>query len=196
MLNLLDSSFVVNFLQRNVSRADTGVAYIYCDYKAKEQQTLESLLASLLHQLLLHRPTYHDRLVSLYRSRSSHQDRPSISDYSQLIQATVQSYNRVYFVIDALDECSEANGTRKDLLVELQRLKPAANILITSRDLPSIERLLKDAARIEIRASDEDIKNYVEDRISSSERIASYVRKNPDLKSRILKDVSEKASGM
>ena len=196
MLNLLDSSFVVNYLQQNIRRADTGVAYIYCDYKTKEKQTLESLLASLLHQLLVHRPTYHGRLVSLYRSYSSHQDRPSISDYTELLQATVQSYDRVYFVIDALDECSEVNGTRKDLLAELQRLKPAANILITSRDIPSIERLLKDAARIEIRASDEDIKNYVEDRISSSERIASYVRKNSDLKNRILKDVSEKASGM
>lgn len=139
---------------------------------------------------------YHDRLVSLYKSHSSHQERPSINDYTQLLQATVQSYDRVYFVVDALDEFSEANGTRKDLLVELQRLNPAPNTLITSRDIPSIERLLKDAARIEIRASEEDIKNYVEDRISSSERIASYIRKSPELEDRILKTVSEKASGM
>ena len=40
------------------------------------------------------------------------------------------------------------------------------------------------------------MKNYVEDRISSSERIASYVKKSPDLQDRILKNVSEKASGM
>lgn len=196
VLNLLRSSFVVNHLQQNVNRVDTGVAYIYCDYKAKEKQTLESLLASLLHQLLLHRSTYRDRLVGLYKAHSFNQDRPSISDYTQLLQATVESYDRVYFIIDALDECSEANGTRKDLLTELQRLKPAANTLITSRDIPSIERLLQDAARIEIRASDEDIKNYVEDRISSSERIASYVRKSPDLENRILNNISEKASGM
>ena len=144
----------------------------------------------------MHRPLYHDRLVRLYKSHTSNQDRPSISDCAQLLQATVQSYDRVYFVIDALDEFSEASGTRKDLLAELQKLKPAVNTLITSRDIPSIERLLQDAARIEIRASDEDIKNYVEDRISSSERIASYVKKSPDLQNRILKNVSEKANGM
>lgn len=134
--------------------------------------------------------------MRLYESHSFTHNRPSISDYAQLLQATVQSYNRVYFVIDALDECSEANGTRKDLLVEVQRLKPAVNILITSRDIPSIERMLQDAARIEIRASDEDIKNYVEDRISGSERIASYIKKSPDLENQILKNVSERANGM
>lgn len=150
----------------------------------------------MLHQLLLHRPLYHDRLVRLYKSHSPNQNRPSISDYAQLLQATVQSYDRVYVVIDALDEFSESNGTRKDLLTELQKLKPAVNTMITSRDIPSIERLLQEAARIEIRASDEDIKNYVEDRISSSERITSYVKKSPDLQNRILRNVSEKASGM
>lgn len=196
MLNLQNSSFVVNHLQQNVSHADTGVAYIYCDYKAKEKQILENLLASLLHQLLLHRPSYHERLIKLYKFHSAKQDRPSINDYAQLLQATVQSYNRIFFVIDALDECSETDGTRKELLGELQKLKPAVNILVTSRDLPSIERLLQDAARIEIRPSDEDIKNYVEDRISSSERISSYVKKSPDLRNRILRNVSEKANGM
>lgn len=187
---------MVNHLQQTVSRADIGIAYIYCDYKAKEKQTLENLIASLLHQLLLHRPLYHGRLVSLYKSHSSNRGRPSISDYAQLLQSSVQSYDKVYFIIDALDECSEANGTRKDLLAEVQKLKPAVNTMITSRDIPSIERLLQDAARVEVKANDEDIKNYVEDRISSSERIAAYVKKSPDLQGRILKNVSEKASGM
>ena len=195
-LIFLNRSFVINHIQQSVSRAKVGIAYIYCDYKAKEKQTVESLLASLLHQLLLHRPIYLDRIVNLYKSHSSNQNRPSISDYSKLLQSSVQSYQKVYFVIDALDECSEANGTRKGLLAELQKLNPAVNILITSRHIPSIERLLQDAAQIEIQASEEDIKNYVENRISSSERIAAYVKKSPDLQRRILQNVSEKARGM
>jgi hypothetical protein len=150
----------------------------------------------LLHQLVLHRPLLIDRLVSLYESHRFSQKRLSINDYAQLLQSSVQTYNRVYFIIDALDECSEANGTRKALLAELQKLQPAANILFTSRYIPSIERLLQDAARIEIQASYEDIKNYVEERISNSERIAKYVKKSPDLQDKILKVVSEKAKGM
>lgn len=161
-----------------------------------EKQTLENLVASLLHQLVLHRPLFLDRLVSLYKSHYFSQKRPSINDYAQLLQSSVQSYSRVYFIIDALDECSEANGTRKALLAELQKLQPAVNILLTSRHIPSIERLLQDAARIEIQASREDIKNYVEERISNCERIAKYVKNNPDLQNKILQNVSEKAKGM
>lgn len=187
---------MVNHLQQSVNRAEVGVAYIYCDYKAKEKQTLESLIASLLHQLLLHRPTYHNRLVSLYKSHSPNQNRPSISDYAQLLQSFVQSYHNVYFIIDALDECSETSGTRKDLLAELRKLKPAVNTMITSRDIPSIERLLQDASRVEIQASEDDLRKYVEDRISSSERMATYIKKSPDLQSQILNKVSEKANGM
>lgn len=82
------------------------------------------------------------------------------------------------------------------MLVELQKLQPVVNIMITSRHIPSIERLLQNATCLEIQASGEDITNYVQDRISSSERTRTYVEKRPDLESIILKSVSEKAGGM
>ena len=145
---------------------------------------------------MLHRPLFLDQLVSLYKSHCSSQTRPSINDFAQLLQSAVQRFNRVYFIIDALDECSEENGTRKALLAELRKLQPAVNILLTSRHIPTIERLLQDAACIEIQASHKDIKNYVEERISSSDRLAKYVEKSPDLRNKVLENVSEKAKGM
>jgi hypothetical protein len=153
-------------------------------------------MASLCHQLMLHRPIHYGRLVSLYESQIYGQKRPSINHYAKLLPSSVQDYNMVYFIIDALDECSEANGTRRALLVELQKLQPAVNIMITSHHIPSIERLLQNPTCLEIQASGEDITNYVQDRVSSSERIRTYVEKRPDLESVILKSVSEKAGGM
>ena len=81
-------------------------------------------------------------------------------------------------------------------MTELQRLQPRLRLLVTSRDLPNIQCQLERAARLEVRARDEDIIKYLQERIASSERICRYTEKDSDLPDNIVKIITSKADGM
>jgi len=99
-------------------------------------------------------------------------------------------------VIDALDECSEENRIREHFLAEIQGLSPMVQLLVTSRHIPDIKHKFEGAARLEISASDRDIKRYLESRIERQLPLASYVSTNPALRSDILTTITLKAHGM
>lgn len=134
--------------------------------------------------------------MALYENHTLSQTRPSITEYTNLLRLAVQSYSKVLVVIDALDECNEVDGTRKALISELRKLKPQLNLLVTSRDIPNLQRQLQDATRLEIQASDEDIRNYIEERISSSDRLSMYVKKDSSLQKVMIDTVTKNAQGM
>lgn len=188
-------SFVINHIQESLS-SNIGIAYIYFNYKEVEKQTLENLTANLVHQLLIQSSLLPRELMALYEAHALIQTRPSITEYTQLLRLAVQSYSKVLVVIDALDECNEVDGTRKALISELQKLQPQLNLLVTSRDMPNVQRQLQDAARLEIQASDEDIRNYIDERIYSSDRLSLYVQKDSTLHDFMIDTVTKNAKGM
>ncbi|KFA63828.1 hypothetical protein S40285_09763 [Stachybotrys chlorohalonatus IBT 40285] len=80
-------------------------------------------------------------------------------------------YKRVFIIIDALDECDNADGSRSNFLSEIIRLEKShfANIFATSREIPEISKRFSNRARLPIRARHEDLQLYLEGRISQSE---------------------------
>lgn len=134
--------------------------------------------------------------MSLYEAHTLSQTRPSITEYLNLLRLAVHRYSKVLIVIDALDECNEIDGTRRALISELHKLRPQLSLLVTSRDIPNIQRQLQDAARLEIQANDEDIRNYIKERISSSDRLSMYVKKDSRLHEFIIDTVTKNAKGM
>lgn len=193
-LKFFTRSFIVHHLQQSLNRAEIGIAYIYCNYKEVAKQKLDQLLAHLLHQLVAPGSLLTDQLMTLYQTNAYKQTRPSIEDYTGLLHAAVQSFDKVYVVVDALDECPETDGTRKSLIAELRALN--INVLITSRDLPIIQNHLSNAVRLEIRASEEDIQEYIQYRIRESDRIATYVERSPELRDLITSKILQNAKGM
>lgn len=135
-------------------------------------------------------------LVALYSDYRARQTRPSISQYMELLQSAVRSYEKVLIVIDALDECVEVDGTRKAVLNALQKLEPKVNLLVTSRDMSSIQQQLGSATRLDIQASDDDIRLYIEDRISNSDRLSIYLEKDPNLRNSMNESIIRNAKGM
>lgn len=65
--------------------------------------------------------------------------------------------------MDALDQCQNSNGTRHQVLARLQELQAGQDVrlLITSRLIPAIEGVFREAAKLEIRANDEDVRQFV-----------------------------------
>jgi hypothetical protein len=76
------------------------------------------------------------------------------------------------------------------LLEVLRSLPGQVNLMVTSRDLPSIARDFKGAKRLHIRAKDDEIKIYIEGRIALGPR---YLKKLQDV---IVNRLVENAKGM
>ena len=93
-----------------------------------------------------------------------------------------------------LDECSE--DTRAKLLPALRSLASTANLLVTSRDIASIERHFRDNKRLYIRAIDQDVERYIEGRIPRLDRLKIHVDTDPALQGEISKAITGNVDGM
>ncbi|KAL8822146.1 MAG: hypothetical protein Q9191_007112 [Dirinaria sp. TL-2023a] len=123
--------------------------------------------------------------------------RPTLEEYLNVLNTLCErGFSSVYIVIDALDECTEENNVRRILLRECQRPQHGIRLLVTSRHIPIISQQLSNAARVEVQAKDEDIMGYIEERVSTSERLNVLVPKDAELRESLKRSVTEKASGM
>lgn len=128
------ASLVISHLQRNWETPDIPVVCMYLDYKDATNQTLVNLLGSLLKQLIqLRDSTYvSNDLRDLYRKAKRRNAKPRLEQVRQILLAEIAKCNRVYCVVDALDECS----FRQELLSEILNLVPEKlSLLITSRQI-------------------------------------------------------------
>ena len=188
------ASTVVNYLEQNFIQTDVGIAYIFFNYKEQEQ-TFINLISSLLRQLMQQEGKIPEDIIGLHRSHSNKGTRPSVAEYSKLLQSKVMALSTVFIIVDALDECDEGK-TRVGFLAELRNLLPHIRLLVTSRPLVSIERSFEDDARLEIRAHDEDVKRYLRARIQKEPRLIQHVKADPTLEEQIITIITEKAQGM
>lgn len=189
------ASIVIHHVQQLIVQKDIGLAYAYCSYKAQEQSAV-NLIAALSQQLLQQRPQLPNEAIALYKKHLDNQSRPSLSESADLLRNEICRFSKVFVVIDALDEISEQEGTRNRFLTEIQKLPLNACLLITSRDIATIGDRLKMTTRLEIRATEEDIRSYIKGRIGATPQLAGLLRGKPALKDTISNAVVDQAKGM
>ena len=191
----MNRSYIIDYLRRTFSQDKVAIAYFYCDYKERDQ-TADSLTASLLRQLVQSHPALPAKIKSLYKLHSREQTRPSLVEYLRLLLNVTRMFSKAFVLIDALDECSEHDGTRDSLLKALREIGPHVHILITSRLVPVRADQFGDASQLEIRARDEDVATYVKSRIATSAKLLRHIERDPALESTILSKLLAKAQGM
>ena len=177
-----------------MDQTDTRLAYISLSYKDAEKHNVPDLLMSLVCQLTFPEPALSADLADFYEAHGSGAKRPSHEACMQLLRSIVSRYTKVFLVIDAFDEYPEE--CRDLLLTELQHLQPRLNMLVTSRDLPTIERLLSEAVRLDVRAGSDDILRYLRERIAKSGRLKPHIDKDLTLCSLISMTIAARADGM
>jgi len=167
---------------------------MYCNYKEQTRQTVPEVLASLLKQLVQDHLVVSDDIQSLYNRHVDNETRPAHEELMKTLQLEIATYTKVFIIVDALDEFLERDQVY--LMTELKSLSGAINLMVTSRPLPLIEEYLRDAEHLDIRAKDEDIKNYIEDRIQYGPRLARLVKTNGTLQESVVNKVSVNVNGM
>jgi hypothetical protein len=192
-------SVIINHLlglQRLRQNEELGVAFIYCNYKEQDKQTIPNLMSSILHQLAVCAPEISKDLMYRLIEYRQKQIRPSMKATLDALRIIVSTYQTVYVVIDALDECSESNGERSELVGHLREMPSNLKILCTSRELPDIEKLFSESGKVYIHAQETDVEKYLKGQIEKSMRLRNHVRADPSLLQHIVNTIVNRVDGM
>ncbi|KAF2787420.1 ankyrin, partial [Melanomma pulvis-pyrius CBS 109.77] len=184
------AAIAIDHLMNLAQKSAYGVAYVYCNYKSQADQDTTSILTAILKQLVQGRPLALGPVERLHQKHASRGTRPSLDDAFSALQDVVAQYPYVFIVVDALDECQRE--TRRQLLSKLLALQKEADVrlIATSRFVLDVEDALRPAIRLEVKASDEDIKKFVVGQIC---RLPKCVQR---LQDEVQKSVVEAVDGM
>jgi len=175
-----------------------GLAFIYCNHKENLAQSIEYFLGAIVRQLVERRQAIPEEVRSLYEKHRRKETKPTRKEYVDLLRSLAQECSKVYVVIDALDECIDKNRRIiwNGLLSELKSSVSNLGLLCTSRDIADIASILTGSTRIEIRASEADIKAYVQAQLKSEESLLQICEQDLDLQNKVPQAVASKAEGM
>ncbi|KAJ9270260.1 hypothetical protein DTO212C5_3754 [Paecilomyces variotii] len=188
-------SIVINHLQKIfANKQHVVVAYIFCDYREQSNEKLNNILGAILKQLVQPMEVPPDDLKMLYKSHKATGSTLQSNELVELLISVANYYSRVYLVIDALDECSDSDGTRSTFISHLLKLQKSCNVnlLATSRFIPDITARFEHFPSVEVRASDADVALYAEGRIHEF----NCVRKNPALSKLVVSSITKTSDGM
>ncbi|KAI0892243.1 ankyrin repeat-containing domain protein [Annulohypoxylon nitens] len=190
---ILTSIVVDDLTARFNNNPDIGVAYIYCNFQRQDEQTAPNLLASLLKQLSQQRLSLPDNVKSLYNDHKNKPARLFFKEISEALQSVIVSYHRAFVIVDALDEYRTSD--RMKFLTEISGIqaKTNLNVFTTSRSIPEISERFKDAISLEVCASEEDVRRYVDGHMS---RLPSFVDRDQKLQEEIKSGISQSVGGM
>jgi len=190
------TAIVIDHLTKQYhANPDVGIAYVYCNFRQKVEQTHNQLLATLLRQLAERRMSVPKDIKELYEMHNSKKTRPSTDELKGALQSIADSYSRVFVVVDALDECQMSDGCCERFIEDCFALQGRchANLFMTSRFLPEITEKFNNASTFEIRAAPEDVEKYLAGQVV---RLPKVVRKDSKVQEEIKNAIVDAVDGM
>lgn len=189
------TSIVINDLHKRLgSDPEIGIAYLFLNYKRQAEQTLERLTASLLKQLFRGRPSSFAEIESLYEKHAQMETRPSLSELQGALVMVSSQMPRIFILIDAADECT-MSSVRSAFLKDVIALQSQGNIgvFVTSRFLPEITSVFQGRPSIEIRATEGDVKRYLENHMVE---LPKCIQRNEELQRAVVSEITKAVDGM
>lgn len=112
-----------------------------------------------------------------------------------MLHSIITDYSRVFIISDALDECEVSDGSRRRFLTEIFNLQnhTQTSLFVTSRTILEIKKEFEGCISLEIRASDEDVRKYIDCHIS---RLPSFVRSDLKLQEESKATITRAVHGM
>lgn len=189
------AAIAVDYLLKLVQSSLHGVAYVYCNYKDQKEQDASRMLAAILKQLVQARPSIIGPVEKLHQQHADRGTRPILDEISSALQDVLAHYPTVYIVIDALDECQDSNGARRQFLAKLRDLQAGRDIRIiaTSRFIPEIMDAFSEAPRLEVKASKEDVRRFV---AGQTYRLPKCIQQDLALQDMVQDKIVEAVDGM
>ena len=192
---IFTSIIVEELTTRFCANPEIGVTYVYCNFRCQNEQKIDDLLANHLKQLSEGWPSLPVTVRELYNRHMATRTRPSLNEISECLRIVMMLHSRGFVIIDALDECQNSNGYRQRFLSSLFKLRTecSMNLFITSQPIPNIEKEFVGNSTLEIRASEEDVRRYLDDHLVGFPR---FVDENSELREEIKTAIIKAVNGM
>ncbi|KAI0965301.1 Pfs, NACHT and ankyrin domain protein [Xylaria arbuscula] len=187
------ASIVINTLGEKSASSKEGIAFLYCVYAERNDQSIEQIIGSIIQQLLRQQNAIPAKVLEKYDLHSHANTRPDLTELSECLDYIISQFSKIYIVVDAIDECDEISKTRTTLLSLLQSLDIRVQLLFTSRPLVDI---LPDAVRFEVTAQKDDIHKYLSAQIELESNLAELCAKHGSLERDIIDKITAKAGGV
>jgi ankyrin repeat domain-containing protein 50 len=132
--SILCSAVVEDIKQTIGTNSRQAIVHFYFDFTDEQASTVHSLLRSLVSQILAQAetiPSAVDELASFRNWKNS--DGLSVQELLSTFQRVHTEFDRIYFVVDALDECSNHEELLEVLIPILSWNLDGSHILLTSR---------------------------------------------------------------
>jgi hypothetical protein len=170
-----------------------GVAYVYCNYKAQEEQDVCTMLTAIMKQLVSGRPSMIEHIDRLHQKHADRGTKPSLDEITNALRDVLAHYPYVYVVIDALDECQ--NITRRRFLAKLRDLQAGRDVrlMVTARSIPDIEDAFRAALKLEVRASREDVRRFI---AGQTYRLPTCIQRSAALQDIVQEKILNAVDGM
>lgn len=180
---------------------DSFVAYFYFDFNDPQKRNSESMVRSILSQLIRRGDTVSPAVLSLYSSYENGEKDAPLEVYLDALRQTMSDLPFVYVVFDALDECSDRDVLMKIFLSMADWNLENLHILFTSRKERDIEISLEDLVDaediigIQGEQVDLDIRSYILGRLHRDKALQKWT-KDKAIQDKIMSALMEKACGM
>ncbi|WPG99074.1 Hypothetical protein R9X50_00187900 [Acrodontium crateriforme] len=176
---------------------NAGYVIFYFSFSDDQKQRYDHLLVSAVVQLGSRQPGF---LMLQQAYEKSNRRRPGREELEKILLACIASYDELFVVLDALDECPENDNGRAHMLTWLIKLTQEASqvkILATSRELPDIRASMMLMGAISISVATHsvhaDIRKYLATQLSRDHRLLRLQQTTKEL---IEETICTKADGM
>jgi hypothetical protein len=146
-----------------------GFAYIYFNYKQQGDQTISSIFASIIVQLLAQSPAVQIMVEELFENNQDGKRKAELEDLVNIL-FNKKSFPTTVLAFDALDEASQQ--TRKALMHHFSTMR-TENLLIfvTSRPDVDLRPVAGKMRLLDVVAQPSDMETFVNARLEGSEDI-------------------------
>jgi hypothetical protein len=177
----------------------SAFAYFFFDGRDGQRglQLVDSLIRSLIAQFAAPYGGIPTTLAKLYQTCHDGRSQPSVQSLQSVLFTILETFDDIYIVLDALDECTE----RKDLLKWIKQMtswkRSKLHLLTTSRPEEDIAKNLRllDPDYVDIKQDliTHDVKRYIDCILDSED---AFDRWNDEIKANIKSKLLESAGGM
>ncbi|KAK3707030.1 hypothetical protein LTR37_012362 [Vermiconidia calcicola] len=177
------------------------ICHFYFNYKESGKQDTAYVYRSLLKQLSQQSEGLSEHVKFLQDYRKTTGKEPGHELIQRYLLRELDSGVETWIVIDAFDESRDDDGLREHLLETLRSAPHSVRWLITSRDTPAVRDAMDSADVAEqnpltISANEDDIRQYVEGRLTTDPKFKMILKKNPELRAEVVDEISHRVQGM